>query len=104
MEPSQVPSVPLYRGSSTGPKPKIPKGHTSEVRVEARGEGSSCESSTEDENDGENPAQQMTPINASFVHLHLDDQLILLLLHGSSETWPTQKCLRRDSVKQRDRK
>lgn len=85
MEPSRVPvpSVALYRGSSTGAKPKIPKGHEiSEVRVEARGEGSSSDSSTESENDGNNPTQQKAPANTSSMHLHLKDQLVPLL-HGS---------------------
>lgn len=78
-----VPSVALYRGSSTGAKPKIPKGHEiSEVRVEARGQGSSSDSSTEGENDGDNPTQQRSSANISSMHLHLEDQLVSLL-HGS---------------------
>jgi hypothetical protein len=95
MEPSQVslPSVALYRGSSTGTKPKIPKGHgISEVLVEARGEGSSRESSTEGENDGDNPAQEMTPVNASSMHLHLEDQLVPLL-HRSAKRGPRRSVL-----------
>ena len=92
-EPSQmsVPSVSLYRGSSTGSKPKIPKGHEiSEVRVEARGEGSSSESSTESENDGINPAQQRT--SAPSVHLHLEDQPAPLL-HVSTKRGPRRSVL-----------
>jgi hypothetical protein len=93
METSQVsvPSVALYRGSSTGAKPKIPKGHEiSEVRVEARGEGSSSESSTEGENDGDNPAQQRTFVNASS--MHLEGQLAPLL-HGSTKRGPRRSVL-----------
>jgi hypothetical protein len=95
MEPSQVsvPSIALYGGSSTGTKPKIPKGHEiSEVLVEARGEGSSRESSSEGENDGDNPAQQRAPVNASSMHLHLEDQLVPLL-HGSAKRGPRRSVL-----------
>lgn len=92
LEPSQV-SVPSVAPSSTGTKPKIPKGHEiSEVRVEARGEGSSSESSTEAENDGGNPVQQRTPVNASSMHLHLEDQLVPLL-HSSSKRGPHRSVL-----------
>lgn len=90
MGPSQVsaPPVALYRGSSTGVKPKIPTGHEiSEVRVEAHGEGSSSESSTESENDGDNAAQQRTPVNAPSMHLHLGEQLVSSL-HGSAKRGP----------------
>ena len=93
IEPSQVavPAVALY--SSTGARPKIPKGHEiSEVRVEARGEGSSSGSSTEGENDGDNPAQQRTPVDASSMHLHLEDQLVPLL-HGSAKRGPRRSVL-----------
>jgi hypothetical protein len=94
MEPSlSVPSMALFRGSSTGAKLKIPKGHDiSEVRVEARGEGSSSESSTEGENDGDNPAQQRAPVNASSMQLHLEDQLVPLL-HGSAKRGPRRSVL-----------
>ena len=94
MEPSlSAPSVALYRGSSTGAKPKIPKGHEiSEVRVEAHGEGSSSESSTEGANDGDNPAQQRTPVNASSIRLHMEDQLVPLL-HGSAKRSPRRSVL-----------
>jgi hypothetical protein len=88
-----VPSVALYRGSSTGAKPKIPKGHEiSEVRVEAHGEGSSSESSTEGANDGDNLAQQRNPVNASSMHLHPEDQLVPLL-HGSAKRGPRRSVL-----------
>jgi hypothetical protein len=95
VEPSQVsvPSVALYKGSSTGLKPKILKGHEiSEVRVEARDEGSSNESSTEGENDGDNPAQQSASIDASSIHLHLKDQLFPLL-HSSTKRGPRRSVL-----------
>jgi hypothetical protein len=85
----------LYKGSSTGTgaRPKIPKGHEiSEVRVEAHGEGSSSESSTEGANDGDNPAQQGPPANASSMHLHLGDQLAPLP-HGSAKRGPRRSVL-----------
>jgi hypothetical protein len=95
MGPSQVsvPSVALYKGSGASAKPKTPTGHEiSEVRVEARGEGSSSESSTEGENDGDNLAQQRTRVNASSMHLHLEDQLVPLL-HGSVKRGPRRSVL-----------
>jgi len=96
MEPSRVfiPSVTLYNGgSSTGAIPTIPKGHEiSEVSVEAHGEGSSSESSTEDENEEDNVTQKRTPVNASFMNLHLEDQLVPLL-HNSAKRGPRRSVL-----------
>lgn len=83
VEPSRasVPSVALYGGSTTTRKnPTTPKGREiSEVPVEAHGEGSSSESSTEGENEEDKLDQLRTPVNASPVHLHLQDQVVPLL-------------------------
>ncbi len=96
VEPSRVsaPPVAFYRESSrTGANPTIPKGHKiSEVPVEAYGEGSSSESSTEGEDEGDNVAQQRIPVNASSRHLHLDDQLAPLL-HDSAKRGPRRSVL-----------
>jgi hypothetical protein len=95
VEPSRVsaPSVALY-GGSTGTReiPTTPKGHEiSEVPVEAHGEGSSNESSTEGENEDELD-QLKIPVNSSSVHLHLEDQQIPLL-HSSAKRGPRRSVL-----------
>jgi hypothetical protein len=92
MEPSQVsdPSVALHGGvSSTGAKPITRRGHEiAEVPVGTHGEGSSSENSTK--GDG---ARLRTPFNASSVHLHLLEDQLVPLLHGSAKRGPRRSVL-----------
>jgi hypothetical protein len=87
--------VTLYGGSTTTRENlTTPKGREiSEVPVEAHGEGSSSESSTESENEGDKLDRLRTPVNASAVHLHLLEDQVVPLLHGSAKRGPRRSVL-----------
>lgn len=96
LEPSRVSvsSVAFYEGSTnTAAKPTTPKGREiSEVPVEAHGEGSSSESSSEDEIKGDE-LTRLTRVKASSVHQHLLEDQLVPLIHGSAKRGPRRSVL-----------